>query len=115
MISAVQEISSAGKTRLSLTPGVECSLSRAVCQLAHLDEERTHRLSVDLEDGAGIIDIFVTITGTTPQQEATSEGDSANNVALDAIPSKLTPEEIQHYVRIDARRAAACRKASISS
>lgn len=104
MISIVQAILSAGKTsRLLSFIGDDCSLSRAACQLAHLDEERTHRLSVDLEDGAGTIDLFVTITGTTPQQDATSDGDSSNNVALETIPSKLTQEDIQHYVRINAR------------
>ncbi len=63
-----------------------------------MDEERTHRLNVDLEDGAGSIEIFVTITGTTPLQEATNDGESSSNVALDYIPSKLTEENIKHYV-----------------
>lgn len=75
------------------------SFSRGTCQLADLDEERTHRISVDLEDGAGAIDLFVTITGTTPLQEATNDGESANNVVLDAIPSKLSDDEIERYVR----------------
>jgi hypothetical protein len=70
------------------------------CNLAHLDEERTHRISVDLEDGAGVIDLFVTITITTALQEALSDGESSSQVALDSISSRLTDEEIQHYVRV---------------
>jgi len=64
-----------------------------------LDEERTHRISVELEDGTGIIDLFITITTTTTLQEATSDGDSSVNVALETIPSRLTDEDYKHYVR----------------
>jgi hypothetical protein len=67
--------------------------------LAHLDEERTHRRSVDLEDGTGVIDLFITITVTTALQEATNDGENAANVALDVIPSRLTEEDIRYYVR----------------
>jgi hypothetical protein len=74
-------------------------LFRGICNLAHLDEERTHRIPVELEDNAGIIDLFVTITRTTALQEATNDGESSANVALDSIPSRLTEEDIQHYVR----------------
>ena len=90
-----------GRYMLSLLSGHSpwSLLSRGVCQLADLDEERTHRISVELEDGAGTIDLFVTITGTTPLQEATNDGESSTNVVLDVIPSKLTDEEIEHYVR----------------
>ncbi len=65
-----------------------------------MDEERTHRISVDLEDGAGVIDLFVTVTITTALQEALSDGESSSQVALDSISSRLTDEEIQHYVRV---------------
>lgn len=75
-------------------------LFSGICNLSHLEEERTHRLPVELEDGAGIIDIFVTITGTTPLQEATNYGESSANLALESMPSKLTDEEIRRYVRI---------------
>ena len=64
-----------------------------------MDEERTHRIPVDLEDGAGIVDLFVTITQTTALQEATNDGDSASNIALDAMPSRLKPEDANRYVR----------------
>jgi hypothetical protein len=67
--------------------------------LAHLDEERTHRVSVELDDNTGVIDLFVTITGTTPLQDVTSDVDSCLNLALEVIPSKLTEEDIQDYVR----------------
>ncbi len=67
--------------------------------LAHLDEERTHRRSVDLEDGTGVIDLFITMTVTTALQEATNDGENAANVALDVIPSRLTEEDIRYYVR----------------
>ena len=63
-----------------------------------MEEERTHRIPVDLEDGTGTIDIFVTITGTTPLQEATNDGESSANVALESIPSRLTKEDLDHYV-----------------
>ncbi len=72
---------------------------RAILNLAHLDEERTHRRSVDLEDGTGVIDLFITITVTTALQEATNDGENAANVALDVIPSRLTEEDIRYYVR----------------
>jgi hypothetical protein len=64
-----------------------------------LDEERTHRISVELEDGTGVIDLFVTITITTALQEATNDGDNSSQVALDVIPSRLTDEDIKRYVR----------------
>lgn len=64
-----------------------------------MDEERTHRISVELEDGTGIIDLFITITTTTTLQEATSDGDSSVNVALETIPSRLTDEDYKRYVR----------------
>ncbi|CAF4892287.1 unnamed protein product, partial [Rotaria sp. Silwood2] len=81
------------------TNGTEDLIGRGFCNLAHLDEERTHFIPVDLEDGAGTIDLFVTITGTTSLQEATNDGESSVNVALDFIPSKLSDEDIKHYVR----------------
>ncbi|CAF4651140.1 unnamed protein product, partial [Rotaria sp. Silwood2] len=79
------------------TNGTEDLIGRGFCNLAHLDEERTHFIPVDLEDGAGTIDLFVTITGTTSLQEATNDGESSVNVALDFIPSKLSDEDIKHY------------------
>lgn len=72
---------------------------RGICNLAHLEEERTHVIPVDLEDDAGTIDLFITITGTTPFQEATNDGESTANVVMDSMPSKLSNEDIQHYVR----------------
>jgi hypothetical protein len=74
-------------------------LFRGLCNLAHLSEEKTHRLTVDLEDGTGIIELFVTITATTALQEATSDGDSSANIALDIMPTKLTDADFKHYVR----------------
>jgi hypothetical protein len=74
--------------------------SRGICHLSELEDERTHRISIDLEDGAGIIDLFVTITGTTPLQEATNDGENSNNVALDVIPSRLSDTDIGHYVSL---------------
>ncbi len=73
-------------------------MSSGICNVAHLDEERTHRISVDLEDGAGVIDIFVTVTITTALQKALSDGECSSQVALESIPSRLSDEEIQHYV-----------------
>ncbi|CAF1475342.1 unnamed protein product [Adineta ricciae] len=72
-------------------------IGRGLCNLAHLNEERTHRIPVDLEDGAGIVDLFVTITQTTALQEATNDGDSASNIPLDAMPSRLKPEDANRY------------------
>jgi hypothetical protein len=68
-----------------------------------LDEERTHRISVELEDGTGIIDLFITITTTTTLQEATSDGDSSVNVALETIPSRLTDEDYKGQCIMDVR------------
>jgi hypothetical protein len=78
---------------------VTVDYSRGICNLTHLDEECTHKLSVDLDDNAGVIDLFVTITGTTPLQEAANDGETASSVALDYIPTKLIDEDMQHYVR----------------
>ena len=72
---------------------------RGICNLACLDEERTHQISIDLEDDAGILDIFVTITGTTPLQGAINTRESSANVAFDSIPSKLSDKDIKNYVR----------------
>jgi len=72
---------------------------RALCNLAHLAEEKTHRLSVEIEDSTGIIELFVTITATTALEEATSDGESSANIALDIMPSKLTDADFKHYVR----------------
>ena len=77
---------------------------RGTCNLAHLEEEKTHRISVDLEDDAGVIDLFLTITVTTALQEATSDGDSSANIALDVIPARLTDAEIQHYVYMNKKQ-----------
>ena len=75
--------------------------SRGICNLAHLAEEQTHRISVDLDDHAGVIDLFVTITGTNPTQEAANESDNSSNTVLDFIPSKLTDDDIERYVCIE--------------
>jgi len=67
--------------------------------LAHLDEERTHRISVDLEDNVGVIDLFVTITGIAPVQELTNDIETSNS-SIDILPSKITDEDIEYYVCI---------------
>ncbi|CAF4545659.1 unnamed protein product, partial [Rotaria sp. Silwood2] len=82
-------------------------IGRAICNLAHLDEERTHLIPVDLEDSAGTIDLFVTITRTTALQEATSDGESTSNVALDSIPSKLSDGDIEKYSFFSTLRSIA--------
>ncbi|CAF2743898.1 unnamed protein product [Rotaria sp. Silwood2] len=89
------------------TNTIEDFIGRGICNLAHLDEERTHLIPVDLEDGAGIIDLFVTITGTTPLEEATNDGDSLANIALDFIPSKLSNEDIENYNLFSTLRSIA--------
>lgn len=63
-----------------------------------MEEERTHRIPVELEDNAGVIELFVTITVTTALQEVMSDGDSSSQIALEWIPSRLTEEDIEHYV-----------------
>lgn len=65
-----------------------------------MDEERTHRIPVELEDGAGVVDLFITVTVTTALQEATNDGESSSQIALESIPSRLTEEDIQHYVSL---------------
>ncbi|CAF3277495.1 unnamed protein product [Rotaria socialis] len=80
-------------------------IGRATCNLSHLAEEQTHKLPVELEDNAGTIDVFITITGTTPLQEATNDGDSSCNVALEYIPSKLTDEDIGRYKLLSTFRS----------
>ncbi|CAF3636677.1 unnamed protein product [Rotaria sordida] len=72
-------------------------IGRGICNLAHLDEERTHLIPVDLEDGAGTIDVFITITVTTALQEVTNDGENSLNVALDCIPSKLSENDFENY------------------
>lgn len=71
-----------------------------VCNLNELEQERTHRKTIELEDDAGVIDVFITITGTTPLQEATNDGESSANVVLETMPSRLTSEDIEHYVSV---------------
>jgi len=65
-----------------------------------LEEERTHKISVDLDDNAGVIDLFVAITGITPLPEGTNDSETSSNIAFDVIPSKLTDEDIKNYVCI---------------
>jgi hypothetical protein len=65
-----------------------------------LDEERTHQIAVDLDDNAGVIDLFITITGIAPLSEAINDSEISSNIALDIIPSKLTDEDIENYVCI---------------
>ncbi|CAF1417032.1 unnamed protein product [Rotaria magnacalcarata] len=72
-------------------------IGRGCCNLTHLDEERTHKISLDLDDNAGVIDLFVTITGIAPLQDATNDSDTSSNVSLDVMPSKLTDEDMQYY------------------
>jgi hypothetical protein len=75
--------------------------SRGICYINHLDEERTHKISVDLDNNAGVIDLFVTITGITPVPDITNENETSSNIALDVIPSKLTKEDVENYVCIE--------------
>ena len=63
-----------------------------------MDEEITHRISVDLDDNAGTVDLFVTVTGITPVSDVTNENDTSS-IALDVIPSKLTEQDLEKYVR----------------
>ena len=63
-----------------------------------MDEERTHRITVELSDNTGVIDLFVTITGITPLPEGLIDSETASNQSFDVIPSKLTREDIENYV-----------------
>jgi len=73
-------------------------LCRGICNLNNLDEERTHRINVELEDGTGVIVLFVTITVTTVPQETINETENSSQVPLEFIPSKLTSEDFERYV-----------------
>ena len=55
-------------------------------------------MSVDLDDNAGTIDLFVAITGTAPSQEASNDGENSLSTVMDLIPTKLTDEDLQRYV-----------------
>ncbi|UJR36030.1 hypothetical protein I4U23_028768 [Adineta vaga] len=79
------------------TSGSGDFIGRGICNLTSLDEERTHRVSVDLDDNAGVIDLFVTITGITPAQELTNDSETLSNTSMDIIPSKMTDDDIQYY------------------
>lgn len=68
-----------------------------------MDEEQTHQIAVDLDDNAGVIDLFLTITGIAPLSEAINDSEISSNIALDIIPSKLTDEDIENYVCIHKR------------
>ncbi|CAF0922999.1 unnamed protein product [Adineta steineri] len=72
-------------------------IGRGICNLAHLDEEKTHRISVELENNTGFIDLFVTITGIAPIQELINDGETSSNGSIDVIQSKITDEEIEYY------------------
>ena len=65
-----------------------------------MDEERTHKVSVDLEDNVGVIDLFVTITGIVPVQESINDAETSSNSSLDIVPSKITDGDIEYYVCI---------------
>ena len=65
-----------------------------------MDEETTQRMSVELDDNAGIIDLFVTITGITPVPDIINENDNSS-IASDVLPSKLSEQDLEKYVRTD--------------
>lgn len=69
-----------------------------LCHISGLEQEKTHRKTIELEDGCGMIDIFITITGTTPTYENINDNDSLASVALDVIPTKINEEDIERYV-----------------
>lgn len=104
MIQEVREIFSEGKIHRVIDSSISFSLlllqSRGICNINHLDEEHTHRISIDLDDNAGVIDLFVTISGIPPLMDAMNESDTASNLTIDVIPSKLTDEDVNNYVSI---------------
>lgn len=69
-----------------------------------MDEERTHKISVDLDDNIGIIDLFVTITGIVPVTEGMNDSETSSNIAFDIIPSKITDDDIEKYVCIQNKK-----------
>jgi hypothetical protein len=73
---------------------------RGICNLTNLEEESTHKISVQLDNNAGIIDLFITITGITPVSDTINDNETSSNISLDVIPSKLTDEDIENYVCI---------------
>ncbi|CAF0731605.1 unnamed protein product [Rotaria sordida] len=93
----VNELPPLEVTVLDDTGGSGDLIGRGICNLTHLDEERTHKISVDLDDNAGTIDLFVTITGITPSQDIANDSEIYSNTALDIIPTKLTDEDIEQY------------------
>jgi len=69
-----------------------------------LDEEQTHQIAVDLDDNAGVIDLFLTITGIAPLSEAINDSEISSNIALDIIPSKLTDKNIENFFFIKKKK-----------
>ena len=76
---------------------------RGICNLSDLDEERTHRLLIDLDDNAGVIELFVTISGIAPGQELSNEAETLSTTSMDILPSRITDEETEHYVSLETK------------
>ena len=106
MIREFQEIFSEGRERSTSNRyhRLLFLVLRGICNINHLDEEHTHRISIDLDDNAGVIDLFVTISGITPMMEGMNESDTASNMTIDVIPSKLTEEDVKYYVSLKVIR-----------
>lgn len=72
------------------------------CNLTNLDEEKTHKISVDFDDHVAVIDVFITITGTAPSVESWNDGETSFNTTMtstiETVPSKITEKDFERYV-----------------
>ncbi|CAF0832577.1 unnamed protein product [Adineta ricciae] len=101
----INELPSLELTVIDDTGGSGDFIGRGICNLSDLDEERTHRLLLDLDDNAGVIELFVTISGIAPAQELSNEAETLSTTSMDILPSRITDEEIEHYSLLSSLRS----------
>ncbi|CAF1446188.1 unnamed protein product [Adineta ricciae] len=101
----INELPSLELTVIDDSGGSGDFIGRGICNLSDLDEERTHRLLLDLDDNAGVIELFVTISGIAPAQELSNEAETLSTTSMDILPSRITDEEIEHYSLLSSLRS----------
>ncbi|CAF4417721.1 unnamed protein product [Didymodactylos carnosus] len=76
-------------------------MGRGVCQLANLEEEITHKMDIQLEDGAGEITFLVTITSTRVLEENVTNSSMKNSAEM-ILPSLITEKDVLSHTSLES-------------
>lgn len=105
----VNELPPLELTLIDDTGGSGDFIGRGFCNLTNLDEEKTHKISVDFDDHVAVIDVFITITGTAPSAESLNDGETSFNTTMtttiETVPSKLTEKDVERYTFLSSIRS----------